>query len=108
MSVTENDLTLRILREIQSTISTFEIRFLSLEEKLEVNNERLSLVERGVTFCAAQINVMRRHLGLMEKRIDDEISDVELRIASVEEAKTEDRIRDLQERVAKLEDLVKP
>jgi hypothetical protein len=90
------DLTIVILRDIQSRLSSLEgktdglvNRMTSLEEKFDVTIERLSMVERGVTFCAAQINVMRRHMGIEEKKSDDEI-------------------RDLQERVTKLEDLVKP
>jgi hypothetical protein len=103
MIVAEDDLTIRILRDVQRELavlrevqrelagfkSEFRMRVSSLEEKAEVTNERLSLVERGVTFCAAQINVMRRHMGIEERKSDDEI-------------------RDLQARVAKLEDLVKP
>ena len=89
----ENDLTIRILRELHSDLREFKDdtnkRLSSIDEKAEVSNERLSMVERGVTFCAAQLNVMRRHLG-------------------IEERKTDDEIRDLQMRVAMLEDLVKP
>ncbi|MFN0248830.1 MAG: hypothetical protein ACKV2T_18215 [Kofleriaceae bacterium] len=90
------DLTLVILRDIQDKISllhgrmtSLETRTASLEEKLDVNNERLSMIERATTFCAAQINVMRRHMGIEDKKTDDEILD-------------------LQVRVARLEDLVKP
>jgi hypothetical protein len=87
--VTDVDLTIRILREIQNAVVGIDNRLSSLEEKVEVTNERLSLVERGVTFLAAQVNVMRRHMG-------------------IEDRKTDDEIRDLQLRVTKLEDLVKP
>lgn len=89
----EDDLTIRILRELQRELadfkSEFTMRVSSLEEKAEVSNERLSMVERGVTFCAAQVDVMRRHMG-------------------IEDRKTDDVIKDLQLRVTKLEDLVKP
>lgn len=83
------DLTLVILREIQVDLRELKTRVGSLEEKSDITNERLSMVERGVTFCAAQVDVMRRHMG-------------------IEDRKTDDVIKDLQLRVTKLEDLVKP
>lgn len=76
----EDDLTIRILRELQRELadfkSEFTMRVSSLEEKAEVSNERLSMVERGVTFCAAQVNVMRRHMGLEDRKTDDVIKDL--------------------------------
>ncbi len=89
VTVSNDDLTLAILRDIQARLSSHDRGFASFEEKLDVVSERLSMVERGVTFCTAQINVMRRRSGVDEKQTDDEI-------------------RDLQVRVARLEDLVKP
>jgi hypothetical protein len=84
--VTDNDLTIVILRDIQSRLSSLEE---TTRNGFALTDERLSMVERGVTFLAAQVNVMRRQIG-------------------VEDRKTNDEIRDLQLRVAKLEDLVKP
>lgn len=81
--------TLVILREIQVDLRELKTRVGSLEEKSDITNERLSMVERGVTSCAAQVDVMRRHMG-------------------IEDRKTDDVIKDLQLRVTKLEDLVKP
>ncbi len=90
------DLTLVILRDIQSRLSSLEETtrsgFANAEERFTLVDERLSMVERGVTFLAAQVNVMRRHMGLEERK----------------DRKANDEIRDLQMRVAKLEGLVKP
>jgi hypothetical protein len=94
-TVADADLTILILRELQtdirqvkSDVRELKTRISSIEEKHEVTNERLSMVERGVTFVAAHVNVMRRNLGVEDRKSDE--------------------IRDLQVRVAKLEDLVKP
>jgi hypothetical protein len=87
--VADADLTLVILRDIQSRLTSVEKRLGAVEEKFDVTNERLSMVERATTFCAAQINVMRRQMGIEDKKTDHEILD-------------------LQVRVARLEDLVKP
>ena len=83
------DLTIVILREVQADIRDVRDRLDSLEDKVEVSNERLSLVERAVTFMAAQVNVERRH----HKKRDREKTDA---------------IKDLQDRVSRLEDVVKP
>ncbi len=90
------DLTIVILRQVQgdlvelkSDMKEIKSRVSSLDEKQEVTNERLAMVERGVVMCAAQINVMRRHMG-------------------IEDNKSNDAIRDLQMRAARVEDVVKP
>jgi hypothetical protein len=91
--MSEDNLTIRILRELQTDLRDLrevtDKRFDSLDEKADVTNERLSMVERATTFMAAQINVMRRHVGIEERKTDEEIDD-------------------LKARVSKLEDLVKP
>lgn len=62
------DLTIVILRQLQSDMSELKVdvrdlgtRMSSLEEKYDVTNERLSMVERASTFMAAQVNVMPSH-----------------------------------------------